>query len=238
MLGVVIAMETETVNLVKSGFDDIFIHSIHGHKFYVVKTLSGETAVITFSGIGKTNAALSTALLINSFNIKSCLNIGSAGIVNSLEIFDILIVDKVKYIDVDVTAFGYEKGQVPKMPASFQTNANLNEVARNLLKASNYNIFLGNCLTSDSFINMKNINNFEIEKTLVPTVLEMECAAIAQTCHNLKVPFVSIKVGIDKLYSPIENEDQFKTNLSKVQLQIDDIAVNLINALSFKSKEN
>ncbi|MGL4948049.1 MAG: 5'-methylthioadenosine/S-adenosylhomocysteine nucleosidase [Mycoplasma sp.] len=236
MLGIIIAMETECLNLVKTCFKDTFIHSIQGNKFYVVKTVSGETAVITFCGIGKVNAAAITSLMINSFNISSCLNIGSAGIVDGIDVLDVLIVDKTYYSDVDVTAFGYEMGQVPKMPKKYETNNNLNQLATELLNVSDYKIFLGNCLTSDSFINMGNISKYNIEKTSTPTVIDMECAAIAQTCLLFKVPLLSVKIGIDKLYSPNKNEDQFNSNLGKVQLIIDDITSNLINALTFKLK--
>ncbi|MGL4951703.1 MAG: 5'-methylthioadenosine/S-adenosylhomocysteine nucleosidase [Mycoplasma sp.] len=236
MLGIIIAMETECKELVKSSFKDIYIHSIHGHKFYVVKTISGDTAIVTFSGIGKSNAAATTALLINSFNVTACLNIGSAGIFNSLEIFDVLIIDKMKYLDVDLTAFGYEKGQIPKSPQFFSCDQNLIEISNNLLKASNYESMLGNCMTSDTFINKKNRSKFDFADVIVPTVIDMESASIAQICLKMKAPLISIKIGIDKLDSPIENEIQFNENLSRIQLMIDDIASNLINAITFKMK--
>ena len=48
------------------------------------------------------------------------LNTGSAGgVAKGLKVGDIVISDETRYHDADVTAFGYEKGQLPANPAGF-----------------------------------------------------------------------------------------------------------------------
>ena len=53
-------------------------------------------------------------LLLNNFKPDVVLNTGSAGgFLESLEVGTVVISDEVRHHDVDVTAFGYELGQVP-----------------------------------------------------------------------------------------------------------------------------
>ncbi len=234
MLGIVIAMQTECDSLLKDGFKDVFTHSIHNLKFYVVTTQNDQTAVITFSGIGKANAAMATSIMINSFNVSMCLNIGSAGIVEGINVKDILVVDKTSYGDADATGFGYEINQIPRMPTWYSTDEKMNEEVFNILNAAEMEYKLGVVYTSDSFVNKDNKQKFHIFNSKLPTVVDMECCAIAQVCHNLDVKFVAIKVGIDKLDDPEKNETQFNANLGVIAKKIDLLVVNLIDAISYK----
>lgn len=234
MLGIVIAMQTECDSLLKDGFRDVFTHTINNLKFYVVTTDNGQNAVITFSGIGKANAAASTAIMVNSFNVDICLNIGSAGIKEGIEVKEVLVVDKTSYGDADATGFGYEINQIPRMPTWYSTDEKVNDEIFNILNAAEMKYQLGICYTSDSFINKDNQAKYNIHNSKLPTVIDMECCAIAQTCHNLGVKFIALKVGIDKLSDPEKNEEQFNKNLGAVAKKIDILVVNLIDAISYK----
>ncbi len=234
MLGIVIAMQTECDTLLKDGFKDVFTHTIHNLKFYVVTTFNDQNAVITFSGIGKANAAMATSVLINSFNVSMCLNIGSAGIVDGINVKDILVIDKTSYGDADATGFGYEMNQIPRMPTWYETDEKINEEIYNILNAAEMEYKLGIDFTSDSFINMTNKDRYHVFDSKLPTVVDMECCAVAQVCQVLDVKFVAIKVGIDKLNEPEKNEVQFNRNLSAVAKKIDLLVVNLIDAISYK----
>ena len=58
--------------------------------------------MLTQSGIGKVNVAISTTLLIEKFNPKLIINTGSAGALDeSLSVGDMLISNDVVYHDVD-----------------------------------------------------------------------------------------------------------------------------------------
>lgn len=72
------------------------------------------------SGIGKVNAAMSTSILLVKYKPDYVINTGSAGGFHpQLNVGDIVISDEVRHHDVDVTAFGYEYGQVPQLSACF-----------------------------------------------------------------------------------------------------------------------
>ncbi len=97
-------------------------------KFYT-GILKDREVVITQSGIGKVNAAISTTLLINKFKpVCSLIYTGSAGALDeSLNVGDVLISDDVKYHDADAKTSGYEYGQIPQMPVAFQSSKPLIE---------------------------------------------------------------------------------------------------------------
>jgi len=57
--------------------------------------------VALFSGVCKTNAAIATQILIDTYNVDIIVNSGSAGGMNkNLEIFDTVISTEVAYHDV------------------------------------------------------------------------------------------------------------------------------------------
>lgn len=233
MVGIIIAMKSEAPEIIKKYFSDSFMHQIKKHKFYVIKTLTGKLAVISFSGIGKVNASAVTALMINNFNIKACFNIGSCGIINDLTINEPLLVETCSYCDVDATAFGYEINQVPHMPATYHTDDKLNNVIIDILKSYEHLYKKGGCYTSDSFVRKNNYDKYNFTKKEIPLVCDMECTSIAQVCHLLNVPFCAIKIGVDKLHEPENNQIQFKNNLEKIAKTIETIAYNCIQALSY-----
>jgi adenosylhomocysteine nucleosidase len=81
-------------------------------------------------GIGKVNAAVGCALLIDRFGPEFVVNTGSAGgLLPELTFGDVVISDGLLEHDVDVTAFGYEPGQIPGLPAVFPADLSLVERA-------------------------------------------------------------------------------------------------------------
>src|SRR5690606_28131087 len=97
---------------------------------FTTGTYQGQEIVLLKSGIGKVNAAMSTTILLQHYKPDLVINTGSAGgFDENLEVGSIVISSEVRHHDVDVTAFGYEMGQVPQMPAAFQSNTELIELA-------------------------------------------------------------------------------------------------------------
>ena len=97
---------------------------------YTEGTYAGHDVILLKSGIGKVNAAMSTTILLQHFKPDAVINTGSAGGFDSaLEVGAVVISDEVRHHDVDVTAFGYEMGQVPGLPAGFEADANLRKLA-------------------------------------------------------------------------------------------------------------
>ena len=87
-------------------------------KFYI-GSLEGKEVVLVKCGIGKVNAALCAQILISEFNVDAVVNTGVAGALHpELDVQDIVIsVDAIQH-DMDTTAFGDKKGEIPRMETS------------------------------------------------------------------------------------------------------------------------
>lgn len=192
-VGIIGAMEQE-VTILRNTMENPQTTSKGGFTFYSGK-LAGHDVTLVQSGIGKVAATVATTLLIDNFAPDCVINTGSAGgFEPSLNVGDVVISNEVRHHDVDVTAFGYEIGQVPQMPAAFTSHPELVAAAKQSVDAlEGIQTMVGLICTGDSFM----CDPVRIDKARAdfPTMLavEMEGAAIAQACHSLNTPFVVIR---------------------------------------------
>ncbi|MCQ9120611.1 5'-methylthioadenosine/S-adenosylhomocysteine nucleosidase [Rodentibacter pneumotropicus] len=160
--------------------------------------INGKSVALLQSGIGKVAAAIGTTALLQLAKPDVVINTGSAGgVVKGLKVGDIVISDETRYHDVDVTAFGYEKGQLPANPAAFLSDAKLADLAQKIAEVQGQSVKRGLICSGDSFINSEDkIAEIKADFPNV-TAVEMEAAAIAQVCHAFNVPFVVVRAISD-----------------------------------------
>lgn len=196
-IAVIGAMEQE-VELLRGALQNTKTETIANSE-YTTGTYEGKEVVLLKSGIGKVNAAMSTTILLEKFNPKVVINTGSAGGFDAaLKVGDIVISDEVRHHDVDVTAFGYEIGQMAGMPAAYKSDENLMEVAKQaVIEVGEHNYSVGLICSGDVF--MSNPERVEAVRKDFPTMkaVEMEAAAVAQVCHQFNTPFVVIRALSD-----------------------------------------
>ncbi|WP_407637261.1 5'-methylthioadenosine/S-adenosylhomocysteine nucleosidase [Marinobacterium jannaschii] len=196
-IGIIGAMDEE-VELLKDSIEGRRDHEIAGYQLFE-GTMHGHEVVLLKSGIGKVNAAIGTTLMLQEFKPDCVINTGSAGGFDpELEVGDVVISTEVRHHDVDVTIFNYEPGQVPGLPAAFTPDQHLADVAERCIGGmSGMKTTRGLIATGDSFMN----DPERVAKTRAtfPTMkaVEMEAAAIAQTCHQFGTPFIIIRALSD-----------------------------------------
>ncbi|QWQ38978.1 5'-methylthioadenosine/adenosylhomocysteine nucleosidase [Gemella sp. zg-570] len=196
MIALIGAMPEE-VAIIKSEIKDLSIEKKAHVEFYLGKYLEKEI-ILMLSKPGKVNAAIATSLLLDNYNIDYVINIGSCGSLdNKLEIGDMIVGTEISYFDVDARHFGYRFGQVPQMPASYKSATDLVKKAENI-SLSNNNIHFGLVGTSDSFISDENRKKEILKYFPKMLVVDMEAAAIAQTCYNFGVKFIICRSVSDK----------------------------------------
>ncbi|HET6871804.1 MAG TPA: 5'-methylthioadenosine/S-adenosylhomocysteine nucleosidase [Sporolactobacillaceae bacterium] len=193
-IGIIGAMDEE-VALLKEQMGHVE-ETVSGGCHFFKGQLYGHDVVLLQSGIGKVNAAMATTLLIKDFEPEVIINTGSAGgFDHRLKVGDVVISSEVRHHDVDVTAFNYEYGQVPGLPAAFLPDPKLVELAERVTSSQEAGIQVvkGLIATGDSF--MSDPVRVEHLRTVFPAMqaAEMEAAAIAQVCHQFEVPFVIIR---------------------------------------------
>ncbi|MDF2558553.1 MAG: mtnN [Bacillales bacterium] len=123
-VGIIGAMEEEIV-LLRENMEVIDEQVVGTCKYYIGK-MHDLDVVLLQSGIGKVNAAMSTAILLEKFKPDCIINAGSAGgFSKGLKVGDIVISTEVVHHDVDITAFGYVHGQVAQLPPTYHADEKL-----------------------------------------------------------------------------------------------------------------
>lgn len=192
-IGIIGAMPQEVAILAQL-LEEKTVIELAGTTLYQGK-LKGHDIALIQSGIGKVAASIGATLLIHQTKPDLVINTGSAGGVGKdLQVGDVVISTETLHHDADVTAFGYAKGQLPACPARFSSAPHLVE---SLAKMTDKKVAFGLIASGDSFI-QGGVRLAQIKQDF-PDVLavEMEAAAIAQTCHQFNVPFVVIRAISD-----------------------------------------
>ncbi|WGE67066.1 5'-methylthioadenosine/S-adenosylhomocysteine nucleosidase [Actinobacillus equuli subsp. haemolyticus] len=195
-IGIIGAMPQE-VEILRNLMVEAKVTEIAGCKIYDGKINNTRVALLQ-SGIGKVAAAVGTTLLLELAKPDMIINTGSAGGLDpKLNVGDIVISTEVRHHDVDVTAFGYEKGQLPANPAAFIPNEQLMNVAIKETEKAGFNAVSGLICSGDLFVNSAE-KIAQIRENFPSVVaVEMEAAAIAQVCHAFEVPFVIVRAISD-----------------------------------------
>ena len=156
--------------------------------------------IVEKCGIGKVNAAIGASEMIRKHQPDVIISSGCAGgNGDDINVQDVVVASEVCYHDVYCgTAIDGSTvyGQVQGMPARFQADPILLEKALSI-PTSGFKIFSGLTVTGDWFVDSKEKMCSIIEKFPEAKAVDMESAAIAQTCHIFKVPFISFRVISD-----------------------------------------
>ncbi len=191
---------------------------------------AGKNVVLALSGIGKVNAALSTALVLQH-RPDFVINTGSAGGLGSgLKVGDVVIGTQTAHHDVDVTAFGYAIGHVPQMPARFESDPALCAAAEKAAAAFEHAaVHRGLIVSGDQFVHSSE-SVAEVRRHFPDAqAVEMEAAAIAQSCHRFGVPFVVVRAISD--LADEEADTSFETFLKTASVHSAKMVLQLIEAL-------
>ncbi len=195
-VGIIGAMEEE-VTLLRDKIDNRQTLTLAGCEIYT-GTLNGVNVALLKSGIGKVSAAMGATLLLEHCKPDVVINTGSAGgLASSLKVGDIVVSSEVRYHDADVTAFGYEYGQMAGCPAAFMADDTLIATATQCINELNLHAVKGLVVSGDAFIN--GAENLAKIRAHFPQAIavEMEATAIGHVCHNYGTPFVVVRAISD-----------------------------------------
>jgi adenosylhomocysteine nucleosidase len=236
--GIIGAMEPE-VAILKAKLTYAKSTEHAGYTFHQGQ-LDGSDVIIVQSGIGKVAAALATAILIDRFQVDYVVNTGSAGGFDvALKVGDIVVSSEVRYHDVDLTAFGYEVGQLPDNPSAFIPHDDLVAAAKQGIKllsqtaGKSITAVTGLITTGDTFMTKE--EDVAKARANFPTMaaVEMEGAAIAQACLQLKTPFVIIRSLSD--IAGQESPHTFEEYLETAAVNSSQLVLNMLEQLKGKT---
>ena len=195
-IGIIAAMEEELKLLVEN-LEDKSQETVLSNVYYSGRYGEHELVLIQ-SGVGKVMSAMSVAILVESFKVDAIINTGSAGAVaTGLNVGDVVVADTLVYHDVDLTAFGYDYGQMSMQPLYFHSDKTFVSTFEAVLSKEEMTSKVGLIATGDSFIAGQ--EKIDVIKGHFPQVLavEMEGAAIAQAAQATGKPFVVVRAMSD-----------------------------------------
>ena len=186
-------------------------HKIEGIRFVSGK-LNGQQVVVTWTGVGKVNAAMTTTLLIEHYKPKRIIFTGIAGGVNpDLQPGDIVIAEKTAHHDMGTVwpeglfcrgvrsrLDGFENPiffradpDLIKLAEQASDQAGLESI-KTLKGDREPKIMRGVVVTGDSFIASTD-KCAELRKKLEADAVEMEGAAVAQICFQRQIACLVIR---------------------------------------------
>lgn len=192
-IGIIIAMDKE-FRRVLALLDNVR-ETEHGGRRYVSGTAGGNTVTLHQCGIGKVNAAIGAAGLIDGFAPDAVVSTGVAGGASTeLRVQDVVVARQTCYHDTycgDDVAYG----QIPGMPARFDADPVLLSKAAALDCGTR--IHTGLTVTGDWFVDSREKMREIIGRFPEALAVDMESAAIAHACHRRGVPFISFRIISD-----------------------------------------
>jgi adenosylhomocysteine nucleosidase len=198
LIAIIGAMDEE-VELYKEELQDVHETSHAGIIFYS-GTWRKHSVVLCKSGVGKVNASVCTQILIDLYKVRKVIFTGVAGAVNpSLEIGDIVISKDCMQHDMDATALGFQRGEIPfRAKSLFPADEMLLEAAAEASKQLvDCKTLIGRILSGDQFVADRDVVR-KLREEMQGDCTEMEGAAVAQVCDMSQIPFVIVRSMSDK----------------------------------------
>jgi len=169
----------------------------YGKNLYHEARYKGLDIVLGYSKIGKVNAALTAATMIEKFGAEQLLFTGVAGAVNpELKIGDLVVATQLCQHDLDITAFGHPHGYVPEGKVYIEPSHELLHIAKNVADERGISLKGGIIATGDQFIADPARKQW-IKQTFEADAIEMEGAAVAVICDAFNVPFFVLRAISD-----------------------------------------
>ena len=172
----------------------------HCFKLFITVFFTDGNVVVEKCGIGKVNAALGAAEMIRRHHPDVIVSSGCAGgNGDDIHVQDVVVGAEVSYHDVycgtsidQTTVYG----QVQGMPARYKADGQLLAKACRV-KCEGFSVHPGLIVTGDWFVDSKDKMRDIISHFPEAKAVDMESAAIAQTCYKYGVPFISFRVVSD-----------------------------------------
>jgi adenosylhomocysteine nucleosidase len=193
----------------------------------VAGRLAGRSVVVAATGVGKVNAAMTTALLIERFSPAAVIFTGVAGALDpELQPGDVVVAEKLVQHDL---VRHTEQGAVLRSvrnpvsgtpnPISLEANPALLALARQAAPRARLEpvetgarrraprVSFGTIVTGDSFVGSLT-KKTALRDELGGRAVEMEGAAVAQVCYQHGVPFLVVRGLSDRAGNEARSEAQ------------------------------
>lgn len=184
-----------------AGQDDVQVVTFgdadrHQQRF-TLGVLEGKTVLVVESGIGLANAAAATARALTLVDAPEILVAGTIGGLHAdIRVGQIAAGVSSIYNGADATIFGYELGQVPRMPVDYHCTEQMKARLDRLREVSPHPVMIGRVISGDVFAEAHVADGLR-ERFSDAMGTDMETTAIAQVCYGAEVDWVCLRAVSD-----------------------------------------
>lgn len=150
-------------------------------------SIDNTTVLAVNCGIGKVNAAVAAAGLIDS-GCNIILNYGLSGGIGNNRRGSVIVPQNFLEHDFDLTGIGYKPCEKPLQNYIYESDKKLNALIESIVGKCENSL----AVTGDHFVCSAEESSF-LETTFGASSCDMETAAIAYTCNAANVPFAAIR---------------------------------------------
>lgn len=253
VIGVIVAMDKE-FELIENISSKSYTEYVENHKFLICE-YENLKLIITASGIGKVNAAMTTMTLIHNYGPCMIISSGVCGGLkkHGMKQGDLVIGSKLKYHDV-WCGEPNKPGQVQGSNESFRSvygllfkmsetseNSSLTDTlqadySEELKKVTDIesNIHYGTILTGDWFVDT--VEKAKEIKSNFPEgiAIDMESTAIAQVCYKFEQPSSYIRIVSDVPLSEDEEQRNYENFWSNAPVMLNAALRTFLNSFFVK----
>lgn len=196
------AMDNEVKDIIASIENPI--KEIHnGYSFYL-GVRGNNKIVITTSGIGKVNMAMTVTTLLTYYKVDYLINAGIAGSVDT-KIGTICVANKVRYHDAYCP--GYPS--LPREKEYYEPSKRLLDFAKEIYKDD---VLFGIFLSGDQFVDkIELLHGANLDNVVA---VDMESASVGQVCSYLNTDFLIIRTVSDNLSNDDATDNEYKASNS------------------------
>jgi adenosylhomocysteine nucleosidase len=203
-IGIIGAMPQEIEEIARD-FAREHMELVAGREYHIGE-FAGVEAVLVFSRWGKVAAAMTATVLIERYQVDTIIFTGVAGAVHpELNVGDVVIASTLIQHDFDASLSGmFAQFEIPLLGISrFPVEERLTQIAERSVErffaqaGKSSRMMTGLIASGDEFV--AGLDRLEKLRLALPGLLavEMEGAAVAQVCHEYKVPFLVIRTISD-----------------------------------------
>ncbi|MDC4233909.1 5'-methylthioadenosine/S-adenosylhomocysteine nucleosidase [Actinomyces sp. B33] len=159
--------------------------------------LDGHPVLVVTSGIGLANAAAATARALALVDAPIVIAAGTTGgLARDINVGDIAAGISTIYGAADATAFGYERGQIPRMPVDYAASETAIARLDALAERIDHDVRRGRVISSDFFATPPFADTMRAD---FPDAIatDMETCAMAQIAWSAGVDWISLRAVSD-----------------------------------------
>lgn len=191
MIGIIGAMPEEIDSLLAAM--DTQLAQQRGPFTLHIGRLEQQGVLIAQCGVGKVNAAALTQTLIHQGVTKIIFTGVAGGLAPGLQVGDIVVSTDCVQHDLDVSALGYQRGEIPGEAFNWHADEHLHAAALTAAQTiAGINVIAGRIVSGDQFVSSA-AHSKQLRDTFTAACAEMEGASVAQICSKWDIPFVIIR---------------------------------------------